>query len=71
MAQNLTPAAKQIELDLLRTLPTNKHYDGPHADGIPKLRRVLLAYSIHSPEVEYCQVKLKDSFEKINEGFEC
>ena len=57
MAQNLTPAAKQIELDLLRTLPTNKHYDGPHADGIPKLRRVLLAYSIHSPEVEYCQVK--------------
>ena len=54
--QNLTSAAKQIELDLLRTLPNNKHYDTPHADGIAKLRRVLLAYSVHSPEVEYCQV---------------
>ena len=55
-SRNLTPAAKQIELDLLRTLPNNKHYDGPHADGIAKLRRVLLAYSVHNPEVEYCQV---------------
>ena len=54
--RTLTPAAKQIELDLLRTLPNNKHYDSPHADGIPKLRRVLLAYSVHNPDVEYCQV---------------
>ena len=46
----------QIELDLLRTLPNNKHYDNPNADGIPKLRRVLLAYSVHNPDVEYCQV---------------
>ena len=29
----LSPAAKQIELDLLRTLPSNKHYDSPHASG--------------------------------------
>lgn len=49
----------QIELDLLRTLPNNKHYDTPHADGVAKLRRVLLAYSVHSPEVEYCQVSMK------------
>jgi len=54
-SRNLTPAAKQIELDLLRTLPNNKHYDNPNADGIPKLRRVLLAYSVHNPDVEYCQ----------------
>jgi len=52
---SLSPAAKQIELDLLRTLPSNKHYDSPHASGIPKLRRVLLAYSLHNPEIEYCQ----------------
>ena len=49
----------QIELDLLRTLPNNRHYDGPNADGIAKLRRVLLAYSVHNPEVEYCQVSVQ------------
>jgi len=54
-AQKYTSAAKQIELDLLRTLPNNKHYDGPNADGIAKLRRVLLAFSLHNPDVEYCQ----------------
>ena len=58
----------QIELDLLRTLPNNKHYDSPNADGIPKLRRVLLAYSVHNPEVEYCQVRndFYYSFRKFN-----
>ena len=29
-----SPAVKQIELDLLRTLPNNKHYDKPDADGV-------------------------------------
>ncbi|XP_031556555.1 TBC1 domain family member 2B-like [Actinia tenebrosa] len=55
MAGKFSPAAKQIELDLLRTLPNNKHYDKPDSDGIDKLRRVLLAYSGHNPEVGYCQ----------------
>ncbi|KXJ27716.1 TBC1 domain family member 2B [Exaiptasia diaphana] len=50
-----SPAAKQIGLDLLRTLPNNLHYEKPDSPGIEKLRRVLLAYSWHNPEVGYCQ----------------
>ena len=29
-----SPAVKQIELDLLRTLPDNKHYQTLDADGV-------------------------------------
>lgn len=45
---------KQVDLDLLRTFPTNKyfHRDGP---AINKLRRVLVAFMRHSPRVGYCQ----------------
>ncbi|XP_015771849.1 PREDICTED: TBC1 domain family member 2B-like [Acropora digitifera] len=50
-----SPAVKQIELDLLRTLPNNKHYEKMDSDGIAKLRDVLLAYSWHNPDVGYCQ----------------
>ncbi|KAL4641960.1 TBC1 domain family member 2B [Arapaima gigas] len=49
------PASKQIELDLLRTLPNNKHYASPAADGISKLRNVLLAFSWRNPDIGYCQ----------------
>lgn len=52
---SLDPASKQIELDLLRTLPNNRHYETLDSVGIPKLRRVLLAYSVHDPSVGYCQ----------------
>ncbi|XP_077978316.1 TBC1 domain family member 2B-like isoform X2 [Glandiceps talaboti] len=51
----LQPSAKQIELDLLRTLPNNKHYENMDSEGIPKLRRILLAYSCHNPDIGYCQ----------------
>lgn len=51
----LDPAAKQIELDLLRTLPNNRHYENLDSQGVPKLRRVLLAYSRHNPAIGYCQ----------------
>ncbi|KAH9366347.1 hypothetical protein HPB48_006201 [Haemaphysalis longicornis] len=49
------PAVKQIELDLLRTLPNNRHYETPDAPGINPLRRVLLAYSRKNLIVGYCQ----------------
>ena len=31
-----SPAVKQIELDLLRTLPNNKHYEKMDSDGVSK-----------------------------------
>ncbi|KAK2842296.1 hypothetical protein Q5P01_012496 [Channa striata] len=49
------PASKQIELDLLRTLPNNKHYSSPSAGGIQKLRNVLIAFSWRNPDIGYCQ----------------
>uniref|UniRef100_A0A8B9MI84 TBC1 domain family member 2B n=1 Tax=Accipiter nisus TaxID=211598 RepID=A0A8B9MI84_9AVES len=49
------PASKQIELDLLRTLPNNKHYSSPTSEGIQKLRNVLLAFSWRNPDIGYCQ----------------
>ncbi|XP_057692114.1 TBC1 domain family member 2B isoform X2 [Corythoichthys intestinalis] len=49
------PASKQIELDLLRTLPNNKHYSSPSAIGIQKLRNVLVAFSWRNPDIGYCQ----------------
>ncbi|KAA0724297.1 TBC1 domain family member 2B [Triplophysa tibetana] len=49
------PACKQIELDLLRTLPNNKHYASPDLEGIQKLRNVLVAFSWRNPDIGYCQ----------------
>ncbi|PWN28235.1 TBC-domain-containing protein [Jaminaea rosea] len=48
------PALMQIDLDIHRTMPTNIYFggDGP---GVPKLRRVLAAYSYHNPTIGYCQ----------------
>jgi hypothetical protein len=52
---NYDPVVKQIELDLLRTLPNNKHFESLESDGTCRLRRVLIAYSRHNPKVGYCQ----------------
>ncbi|KFV55795.1 TBC1 domain family member 2A, partial [Tyto alba] len=49
------PACRQIELDLPRTLTNNKHFSSPTSQLIPKLRRVLLAFSWHNPAIGYCQ----------------
>ncbi|NXF88923.1 TBD2A protein, partial [Eubucco bourcierii] len=49
------PACRQIELDLPRTLTTNKRFSSPTSQLIPKLRRVLLAFSWRNPAIGYCQ----------------
>lgn len=57
--KNLTsgpdPSIKQIELDLLRTLPNNKHYESIDSDGVVKLRKVLHAFSEYNKMIGYCQ----------------
>ncbi|XP_043916913.1 TBC1 domain family member 2A isoform X2 [Protopterus annectens] len=49
------PASKQIELDLHRTLTSNKHFASPSSEFVQKLRRVLLAFSWKNPTIGYCQ----------------
>ncbi|XP_060619766.2 TBC1 domain family member 2A [Anolis sagrei] len=49
------PASRQIELDLPRTLTNNKHFLSPTSQLLPKLRRVLLAFSWQNPTIGYCQ----------------
>ncbi|KAI1706937.1 rab-GTPase-TBC domain-containing protein [Ditylenchus destructor] len=46
---------KQIDLDLSRTLPTNKKFDKDDAEMIQSLKNVLYAFRFHNKEVEYCQ----------------
>lgn len=46
---------KQIELDLLRTLPNNRHFEDPNSRGIQRVRRVLRAYACFNQAVGYCQ----------------
>uniref|UniRef100_A0A1I7XTQ8 PH domain-containing protein n=1 Tax=Heterorhabditis bacteriophora TaxID=37862 RepID=A0A1I7XTQ8_HETBA len=45
----------QIDLDLIRTLPTNKFFDDPDSGKVDMLRRVLYAFRYHNKEVGYCQ----------------
>uniref|UniRef100_A0A8C0HDV7 TBC1 domain family member 2 n=1 Tax=Chelonoidis abingdonii TaxID=106734 RepID=A0A8C0HDV7_CHEAB len=49
------PASRQIELDLPRTLTNNRHFISPTSQLVPKLRRVLLAFSWQNPAIGYCQ----------------
>ncbi|CAF0727004.1 unnamed protein product [Adineta ricciae] len=47
--------SKQIEKDLLRTLPTNACFMTINASGISRLRRVLRAIAWLFPDIGYCQ----------------
>lgn len=46
---------KQIELDLLRTLPNNRHFEDPNSRGVQRVRRILRAYACFNQTVGYCQ----------------
>ncbi|SPO22937.1 uncharacterized protein UTRI_01615 [Ustilago trichophora] len=44
----------QIDLDVHRTMPTNIYFGGD-GQGVPKLRRLLVAFSWYNPSTGYCQ----------------
>ncbi|TMS35284.1 hypothetical protein L596_002719 [Steinernema carpocapsae] len=46
---------KQIDLDLERTLPSNKFYDNKNSEKIEPLKRVLYAFRFHNKTIGYCQ----------------
>lgn len=47
--------SKQIEKDLLRTLPTNACFYQMNSVGIPRLRRILQSIAWLYPNIGYCQ----------------
>ncbi|XP_033643165.1 TBC1 domain family member 2A-like [Asterias rubens] len=46
---------RQIELDLLRTMPHNIHFNSKDTEGVKQLRQILEAFCVHNPTVGYCQ----------------
>ncbi|XP_068958970.1 small G protein signaling modulator 3 isoform X3 [Petaurus breviceps papuanus] len=48
-------AAKQIEKDLLRTMPSNACFSTMNSIGVPRLRRILRGLAWLYPEIGYCQ----------------
>ncbi|XP_043821282.1 small G protein signaling modulator 3 [Dromiciops gliroides] len=50
-----TIAAKQIEKDLLRTMPSNACFSTMNSIGVPRLRRILRGLAWLYPEIGYCQ----------------
>ena len=51
--------SRQIEKDLLRTLPTNVCYANVNSTGVPRLRRILRGLAWLYPDIGYCQVWFK------------
>ncbi|VDM35092.1 unnamed protein product [Hydatigera taeniaeformis] len=45
----------QITLDLLRTFPNHIAFNRPEGFGVQKMQEVLQAFTIHNPDVGYCQ----------------
>uniref|UniRef100_A0A914LPL2 TBC1 domain family member 2B n=1 Tax=Meloidogyne incognita TaxID=6306 RepID=A0A914LPL2_MELIC len=46
---------KQVNLDLLRTMPNNVHFMSASCKGVTHLQTVLRAYCLHNPTIGYCQ----------------
>ncbi|XP_038045784.1 TBC1 domain family member 2B-like isoform X1 [Patiria miniata] len=46
---------RQIDLDLLRTMPHNIYFNSKDAEGVKQLRQILEAFCVHNPKVGYCQ----------------
>lgn len=46
---------RQIEKDLLRTMPSNACFANENSTGVPRLRRALRALAWLYPEIGYCQ----------------
>ncbi|VDO65370.1 unnamed protein product [Heligmosomoides polygyrus] len=46
---------KQINLDLLRTMPNNVHFMSANCKGVSQLQQVLRAFCLHNPSLGYCQ----------------
>ncbi|RKP36050.1 rab-GTPase-TBC domain-containing protein [Dimargaris cristalligena] len=55
LLEQSTPAEKQIQLDLPRTLPHEEYFKDPQGPGQESLFHVLKAYALFDPEVGYCQ----------------
>lgn len=51
MFQEKPSVVKQIEKDLLRTIPNNVCFESLQSVGIPKLRRILRALAYLYPEI--------------------
>lgn len=51
----LWAGCRQIEKDLLRTMPSNACFAHVGGVGVPRLRRVLRALAWLYPEIGYCQ----------------
>ncbi|EGT40667.1 hypothetical protein CAEBREN_11598 [Caenorhabditis brenneri] len=46
---------KQINLDLLRTMPNNVHFMSANSKGVTQLLQVLHAFCLHNTHIGYCQ----------------
>ena len=52
--------SRQIEKDLLRTIPGHICFNNKRATGVPRMRRILRGLAWLYPDIGYCQVLCSD-----------